>query len=325
VYGQAERNAASNGRVIIRSEDGLTKALKEFADVKLPIPILARGSSITIPLSLNDIRGGLVRSSNAGTSAIASARQKFIDFRKANSLGAFDGAVLGNVDVAAGALFGAANIVASAPNAIANPVDTLIAPLAAIDTHVFRSSATPAELTREAITALSNTSAVELRLGVGALLPEVVAARVGIGRSIATPNLKAPVGLSSSEFSSVSRVLRRELSDVSDDIVIQGSRASGRAGTFSDLDIAVKVSPERFDKIVEDRFTGNIPKSRLDRLGPAVKDGRIFARDAGIVQVRNKVAKVLNISNKLAKQQIQITIVKKGGNFDNGTQIPIER
>ncbi|MEH2929270.1 nucleotidyltransferase domain-containing protein [Candidatus Ventrimonas sp. KK005] len=42
-------------------------------------------------------------------------------------------------------------------------------------------------------------------------------------------------------------MIKESIGDISDDIVVQGSRANGTAKPTSDIDIAVRVTPEKFD------------------------------------------------------------------------------
>ena len=61
--------------------------------------------------------------------------------------------------------------------------------------------------------------------------------------------LNIPQGLSRIQFEELSKVVRTKANDLGlgDDIFVQGSRAGGTAKTTSDIDLAIRVSPEKFD------------------------------------------------------------------------------
>jgi len=49
-----------------------------------------------------------------------------------------------------------------------------------------------------------------------------------------------PQGLTSEQFSNASKLIRQKVGDISDDIVVQGSRAGGTAKATSDIDFAIR-------------------------------------------------------------------------------------
>jgi len=105
-------------------------------------------------------------------------------------------------------------------------------------------------------------------------------------------------------------------------LVVQGSRASGRAiepGT--DLDLALRVEPTEFDRILNEqsKMAKPTPGSANDRSRiRSIEHGRIFAREANLASVRNKIKEIF------PGMTVQLSVIKIGGRFDNGAQIPIE-
>jgi len=67
--------------------------------------------------------------------------------------------------------------------------------------------------------------------------------------------LKVPQGLTQAQFDKVSSMIRGKVGHISDDIVVQGSRAKGTAKTASDIDIAIRVPSEKFDELIQSSFS----------------------------------------------------------------------
>jgi hypothetical protein len=102
-----------------------------------------------------------------------------------------------------------------------------------------------------------------------------------------------------------------------DDIFVMGSRSGGTAKAGADFDFGVRVSPERFDEILAQRFgTPNAGSAKARALTQATDRGRIFAGEAGLSPTRDSIARMLHIPEK----KVQLTIIRSGGKFDNGPQ-----
>ncbi len=135
-----------------------------------------------------------------------------------------------------------------------------------------------------------------------------------------------PQGVSKAKFLSISNKLKNLVGNVSDDIVVQGSRASGNARTIvnkSDIDIAIKVDADKFDEMVEQSFgKPNALSAKEKTKIHAITTGKITTGDA------NKVIKGLRTLKKELEQllgmKVDLSIIKKGGSFDNGSQLPIK-
>ena len=136
-----------------------------------------------------------------------------------------------------------------------------------------------------------------------------------------------PQGLSPNQFDEFSTAVREGAGEISDDIVVQGSRAQGIARRVSDADVAVKVDQNQFDQLIEDAFgdaTGALARTKQH----AINQGKITAgrvrhdslpggngKNAGFRQLRRQLEEILGI-------KVDISIILKGGAFDNGPQIP---
>ncbi len=110
----------------------------------------------------------------------------------------------------------------------------------------------------------------------------------GGGSGIGGGALNIPQGLTNSQFDEVSRVVRIMAGEIGlgDDIFVQGSRAAGTAKPTSDLDIAIRLSPEKFDNFLRNQ-------SKLNRVNPgsakektllrAIETGKIQAGESTLI------------------------------------------
>lgn len=131
--------------------------------------------------------------------------------------------------------------------------------------------------------------------------------------------MKLPQGLSRGSFSEMSSYLKQSVGEISNDIVVQGSRASGTAKATSDIDIAIKVGAERFDELITKAFGNpNAGSARWRTMEHAIKTGEITTGDAGLRGVEKNLQELLDM-------KVDLSIIKKGGAFDNGAQIPIKK
>lgn len=131
-----------------------------------------------------------------------------------------------------------------------------------------------------------------------------------------------PQGLTQQEFADLSRILRQgyEQKYGTDyvDMVIQGSRAAGIARTDSDIDIAIRVSPERFDQLIAERFgTANPGSSKWDTGQHAIATGKIQTGELGVRGTRNDIAAKLGICvGQNSAECIDLSVIKIDGPFD---------
>jgi RHS repeat-associated protein len=127
-----------------------------------------------------------------------------------------------------------------------------------------------------------------------------------------------PQGIMAEEFQVMSQRVVNAVGNISEDIVVQGSRAAGTATIASDIDIAVKVGTKEFDQLVSKAFgTPNKGSAWEKTMQHAMKTGKIQAGEAGLSGLRKNLEKLLGM-------KVDISIIKKGGTFDNGAQIPIK-
>ena len=133
--------------------------------------------------------------------------------------------------------------------------------------------------------------------------------------------MKIPQGLTNTQFNHLSRVVRTKAAELGlgDDLIIQGSRATGTAKPTSDIDISIRLSPEEFNNFL-------FNQSKLSRINPgsakektllrAIETGKIQAGEACLSAVRKKLERSLGI-------EVDLSVIKAGGAFDKGAQIPL--
>ena len=103
-----------------------------------------------------------------------------------------------------------------------------------------------------------------------------------------------PQGLTSEQFSNASKLIRQKVGDISDDIVVQGSRAGVTAKATSDIDFAIRVSPEQFDDLVKQKFgTPNVGSAKERTMLNAIKTGKIQSGEAGLRGLRKQLQEMV--------------------------------
>ena len=127
-----------------------------------------------------------------------------------------------------------------------------------------------------------------------------------------------PQGISQEQFSNASKLLRDRVGDISGDIVVQGSRAKGTAKPTSDIDIALRVSGDKFDSLINQYFKTPNPGSAKERtMLHAIETGKIQAGEAKLSGLRKELQEIFGM-------EVDISIIKQGGAFDNPPFIPFE-
>jgi hypothetical protein len=137
------------------------------------------------------------------------------------------------------------------------------------------------------------------------------------GGTYLSGSARLPQGLTASQFDEVAALLRGGASHIGDDIVVQGSRAAGTAGAASDMDFAIRVSPEQFNQLIVQRFgTARLGTAKGRTMLHAIETGKIQAGEAGLGGLRRLLQRQLGID-------VDISIIQRGGAFDNGVTLPV--
>lgn len=73
-------------------------------------------------------------------------------------------------------------------------------------------------------------------------------------------------------------MIRKETSSVGGDIVIQSSRATGTAAVSSDIDIAIRISSEKFNELIKLYYKSPNPGSSAEKtMLHSIKNGIIHS------------------------------------------------
>jgi hypothetical protein len=89
--------------------------------------------------------------------------------------------------------------------------------------------------------------------------------------ALAGMGLTVPQGVSDEQFARLSHGVREIAGGYGSDIAVHGSRAAGTATAVSDIDIAIRVTPEEFGRIPDARFgtptpvSAKVPRSARSR------------------------------------------------------------
>ncbi|MCL2618065.1 MAG: nucleotidyltransferase domain-containing protein [Defluviitaleaceae bacterium] len=127
------------------------------------------------------------------------------------------------------------------------------------------------------------------------------------------PRTYIPQGISQVSFNRAVKLIRERAGHISNDIVVQGSRARGTARVGADIDFGVRVSPQKFDQLIKEKFGTPNPSSAKEKsMLYSIRDGRIFAGEAGFKSLKAELKNELGFGIK-----VQISIIKKGGPFDH--------
>ncbi len=113
--------------------------------------------------------------------------------------------------------------------------------------------------------------------------------------------------------------VRAAVAAITDDVQVHGSRADGTAQADSDLDIAIRVTAERFEEILSNRFgTPNPGSAKAKTMQHARETGKIQAGEAGLRALRKELEADLPM-------EVDISIIRTGGLFDKGPYVPLKR
>ncbi|MGW5611877.1 RHS repeat-associated core domain-containing protein [Streptomyces sp. NPDC003753] len=124
-----------------------------------------------------------------------------------------------------------------------------------------------------------------------------------------------PEGVSRAQFSDNGGVLRKGLK-LKADVVVQGSRVTGNVTGASDLDVAVRLTPETFDAMVDERWSNVKPGSAKERTRDrALETGKITAGDSmpKLSGLRSQNQDILGDE----VGHVDVSIIKMGEAFDN--------
>jgi hypothetical protein len=131
--------------------------------------------------------------------------------------------------------------------------------------------------------------------------------------------LSVPQGLNEEQFANLSAKVFAGAGHWGQDIRVQGSRAGGTARSDSDLDLAILVSPERFEQILHECFRNVNPNTAKARtMQRARETGKIQTGEAKLRSLRKALEADLGV-------EVDISIIREGGPFDQAPYLPLIR
>lgn len=130
--------------------------------------------------------------------------------------------------------------------------------------------------------------------------------------------MRVPQGLLPEQFTQASSMIRQATSQIGDDVVVQGSRATGTAAEGSDIDFAVKLGAKEFEAFVRSRFSSATTSEEATFMQNALEKGILHSGRAGLGKLERGLQKLLGMD-------VDVSVIRSGGSFDNGTQIPLSK
>lgn len=136
------------------------------------------------------------------------------------------------------------------------------------------------------------------------------------------------MGMTIDEFSDASSAIHSELKRQGIDsprIRFHGSRVKEGARELeklrgpkgladTDIDIAIVVDDQTFDRLIKRKFGTTKSKSKLDTKRVAEEQGRLHSREAGMAMLKLRLEEILGI-------KVDISVTRRGGKFDVGPSI----
>ena len=126
-----------------------------------------------------------------------------------------------------------------------------------------------------------------------------------------------PDGISRARVEAAATQIRSRAAHYGDDVIVQGSRAGYSTRPGSDVDIGLRVSPERFREIVQSRFGAPEAGSELDQaMARCLEKGIVHTRRAGLKALHKDLGPILGC-------KVDLSVVERGGGFDHEPWLPI--
>jgi uncharacterized protein YukE len=122
-----------------------------------------------------------------------------------------------------------------------------------------------------------------------------------------------PEGITADQLTAAATRIRSGTRGLTDDVVVQGSRAGHSARAGSDVDFGLRVPPERYDELIRECF-GDAPVR--EAATNAIERGRIFWRHAGLKELHDALQTDLG-------RKVDLAIIKRGGRFDGEPWLPV--
>ncbi len=142
-----------------------------------------------------------------------------------------------------------------------------------------------------------------------------------IGGLPKTVALEIPQGLIEARFAKFSQIIREsKASQYGTDIRIHGSRAVGDAKATSDIYVAIRVSPEKFNQILKEAFKRAKPGNAVERtMLRAIETGKIQRGEIKLSKLGE------GLENEFGFKKVDISVIREGSLLDQGPWIPLKK
>lgn len=150
---------------------------------------------------------------------------------------------------------------------------------------------------------------------------EIAATKVDDIRSsnTAVSRLAIPQGFTEAQFGRFSQLVRDKVGKFGTDVRVQGSRAAGTASATSDIDIAVRVSRDKFDEFVKEAFKNAKPGTAAEKtMLHALKTGKIQRGELRLSGFGKELAKEFGLKD------VDLSVILENGAFDQGPYIKLK-
>jgi hypothetical protein len=125
-----------------------------------------------------------------------------------------------------------------------------------------------------------------------------------------------PDGIDRAPLRAAAALIRTRAGHYGDDVIVQGSRAGWSARAASDIDIGLRVSADRFEQILRDRFGDPVTADWAGQLDRCREKGIVHARRAGMRALGAELESILGC-------KVDISVIRHGSRFDQEPWLPL--
>lgn len=139
-----------------------------------------------------------------------------------------------------------------------------------------------------------------------------------------------PQGLTDRQFDGVARKVRdaAQQRGLGSDIVVQGSRAARTAKPSSDIDLAIRVSPQEFDRFINSKAQSTLsspnPGSNLEKTRVRANEvGLVQAGEARLSNTAKAIGSGILQDQPAVNERVDLSVVRRGGLFDTSPTMDV--
>src|SRR5262249_20352227 len=127
----------------------------------------------------------------------------------------------------------------------------------------------------------------------------------------ALPRAALPQGVTQAQMNEAAALIRSRAGNIGGEAYVHGSRAANVAKSTSDVDLGIRVSPERYNQLIRERFGTPNPGSAYERtMNRAIESGKIDSGEAGLRALRKDLERIFG-------RDVDLSVIRAGSRFDN--------